>query len=149
MKKSAKLSVIEATKATITRANIAVAPAVNLPENAIIRDAHRKYFRRQPDFPTDATVKLLTGVNPWRAYGLGWNFYEKVLRHHPESTVGELLTWGRKANIGEMETMEHLRWLFTWGGSYVEIGGRLFSPPPEKELDKPTKRQKRGLAIAG
>lgn len=114
---------------------ISVAPQAHMAGRPLELDAHRKAFRIQPDFPLDASVKLVSGTNPWRYQGLGWHFYEKVLRptfnRVDTSTVGELLRLGRPHGIGDAEGMEHLRWLFTWGGSYVEIDGHLYSDPPE------------------
>jgi hypothetical protein len=82
---------------------------------------------------------------------LGWKFYELVLRPNPESTVGGLLEIGRQNAIGYAESMEHLRWLFTWGGSYIEINGKLYSPPPIAEMghERPRKKAKKALAKAG
>jgi hypothetical protein len=110
---------------------ISVAPQAHVTGRPFTLDMHRKIFRIQPDFPLNASVRLVSGTNPWRYQSLGWKFYELVLRGHPESTVGELCKFGRPHGIGDMETMEHLRWLFTWGGSYVEIAGRLYSEVPE------------------
>ena len=126
---------------------IAIAPSATFVGRPVELDMHRKAFRIQPDFAMDATYKLVSGTNPWRPYGLGWNFWEKVLRHHPEGVVGELLKLGRPHGIGDMEGMEHLRWLFTWGGSYIEINGQLYAPPPV--LAEAPKRSKKKLAKAG
>ena len=115
----------------MNRANIAVAPSATVAGIEPELDAHRKAFRVQEDFPLDATTKMVSGTNPWRPRGLGWVFYETVLRHYPISTVGEILKIGMANGIDRFLAMQHLRWLFTWGGSYIEIGGRLYAPPPE------------------
>lgn len=128
--------------------NIAVSPQAHVPGKPITLDAHRKAFRVQPDFPTDALVKLHSWTNPWRYQGMGWHFYELVLRpaftKKDTWTVGELLQMGIPHSIGPDEGMEHLRWLFTWGGSYVEIAGSLYTPPPEGQVipKRPSKRIK-------
>ena len=130
---------------------IAIAPSATVVGRPVELDMHRKMFKVQPDFPGEARVRLVSGTNPWRPNSLGWRFYELVLRHHPESTVGELCRLGIPHLIAQEEAMEHLRWLFTWGGSYVEIGGRLFAPPPVGEIlpERPKKRVKKVLAKAG
>jgi hypothetical protein len=130
---------------------ISVAPMATVVDQPLTMDAHRKAWRRQPDFPTTDVVKLVSGTNPWRHHSLGWKFYELVLRHHPEATVAELIEWSKPHVIGAMEVQEHLRWLFTWGGSYVAINGELYSPVPVAEVVEvvPRARKKKAMSRAG
>jgi hypothetical protein len=138
---------VKSATETITRfPTISVAPQAHVAGKPLELDAHRKAFRIQPDFALDATVKLASGTNPFRHRSLGWQWYESVLRPTFDRveviTVGELLRLGRPHGIGDVEGMEHLRWLFTWGGSYVEIGGHLYSDPPvvQRVIKKVRKR---------
>jgi hypothetical protein len=92
--------------------------------------AHVRAWKSQEDFAWESTIRLVSGTNPWRPNSLGWPLFEYVLRVNPASTVGEILQIATGYGFGYDDTMRHLRWLYTWGGAYIEIDGRLYNPPP-------------------
>ena len=122
--------------------NIPVAPSMG-------HITHVDAFKGQPDFGLNEVTRLVSGSNPWRNGSRAWPIFELVLRRNPVSTVGRLLEliW-EHCRIPDEEAMTHLRWLYTWGGSYLEVGGRLYAPPPIVPVVRPRRKKKRALASA-
>jgi hypothetical protein len=89
---------------------------------------HYSAYRAQPRFAVEATMRLISGTNPWRPNTPGHRFYTAVLAKNP-ATVAAAIALGKDAGFKAREVQDHLRWVYTWGGSYVEIGGKVFSPP--------------------
>jgi hypothetical protein len=110
-----------------TQASTPVAPVVG-SQGSSTPGGHYVAYRAQGAFALDASLKLISGSNPWRPNTPGFRFYTAVLAKSP-ATVGAAVTLGKDAGFKPREVQNHLRWLYTWGGSYVEIGGKVFSPP--------------------
>jgi hypothetical protein len=95
-------------------------------------------------FSLEASLELISGSNPWRPGTPGSNFWSQVLSKNP-ATVAAAVAMGKDAGFKAREVQNHLRWLYTWGGSYVRIGGAVFVPPvqPEKpKAEKPKAKSK-------
>lgn len=107
---------------------VAVAPSHPGGQGSRKVGGHIAAFRAQPKFALDASLKLVSGVNPWRPNTPGHDFYVAVLSHNPKS-VGAAIDLGKKAGLNAGEVQGHLRWLYTWGGAHIEIGGKLYAPP--------------------
>jgi hypothetical protein len=89
---------------------------------------HYVAYRNQAPFALEASLKLISGTNPWRPNTPGTRFYTAVLAKNP-ATVAAAIALGKDAGFKAREVQNHLRWLYTWGGSYVEVGGKVYSPP--------------------
>ena len=113
--------------ATVTPTTIAVAPAMGKVGKATA-GGHVTAWRLQPAFAPTSTIKLVSTVNPWRANTPGHKFYVAVLAKNP-ATVQAALTLGATAGFNAAECQKHLRWLFTWGGAYLQVNGKLYSAP--------------------
>jgi hypothetical protein len=106
----------------------AVAPAHPVGVGSSKKGGHVVAFRAQKAFPLDATLELISSTNPWRPNTPGNTFFEKVLRANPK-TVQAAVDLGKAISISEPDVQGHLRWLFTWGGSYIKVAGQLYSAP--------------------
>jgi hypothetical protein len=104
----------------------AVAPTVG-QQGTKTHGGHYNAYRACPPFAPTATLELISGSNPWRPATPGHSFYTQVLAQKP-ATIGKALELGAKAGFKVGEVQGHLRWLYTWGGSYIKIGGQVFSP---------------------
>jgi hypothetical protein len=47
-----------------------------------------------------------------------------------ETTVQKVLDIGTEFGFPETETLDHLRWLYTWGGSYIAVDHTQFPEQP-------------------
>jgi hypothetical protein len=90
--------------------------------------AHIAAWKAQPKFVLEATLRPINTINPWRPNTSGHRFYTKVLSQNP-ATVGDAMALGTKAGFSAHKIQEHLRWLYTWGGSYIEIAGQVYAKP--------------------
>jgi hypothetical protein len=95
---------------------------------------HLRDYRSLPLFRPDASVGLLNFINPYPGPSRGHDFWERVLRPHPVSTVGELEAIRIKLGILQDRPQGHFRWLYTWikaaGYPFIEIDGRVWSGGP-------------------
>jgi hypothetical protein len=105
-----------------------VAPVVGAQGQKTVHGGHYTAYRAQSAFAPTATLKLISGSNPWRPNTPGHTFYTAVLSKAP-ATVSAALELGAKVGFKASASQAHLRWLYTWGGSYVQIDGKVFSPP--------------------
>jgi hypothetical protein len=91
---------------------------------------HVQAWRAQKNFDPAASFELISATNPWRAKRSAI-FFDKVLAATPApTTIGQVLANAEKLGFKAGECQRHLRWLYTWGGSYIRIGGQVFTPPP-------------------
>jgi hypothetical protein len=113
-----------------THPSTPVAPVVG-QQGTSTPGGHYVAYKSQPVFSPEATLELISGTNPWRPNTPGFDFYTMVLAQKP-ATVQKAIELGAnsKRKFTGPEVQNHLRWLYTWGGSYVRIGGKVFSPPP-------------------
>jgi hypothetical protein len=107
--------------------NTPVAPVVGA-QGSSTPGGHYVAYKAQGRFDLSASLKLVSSTNPWRPNTPGFRFYQAVLAKAP-ATVGAAVTLGVASGFKAREVQNHLRWLYTWGGSYVEIGGKLFAAP--------------------
>lgn len=105
-----------------------VAPAQGEQGVRLSHGGHIQAYKAQASFAPTATLELISGTNPWRRNTLGHDFYVKVLGNAPK-TVADALAIGAKAGLKARDVQGHLRWLYTWGGSYIRIAGNVYSPP--------------------
>ena len=125
--------------ATMSTLNIAVAPRQGTTGKSVKTGGHHLAFVGCASFDPKATLKLVSPNNPWRPGTLGDQFYNAVLSKAP-ATVAAAIELGAKAKTpsypggipakGQNGVMAHLRWLYTWGGAYLEVGGKLYAPAP-------------------
>jgi hypothetical protein len=106
----------------VNELNMPIAPS------ATIR--HKIAFRRCRNFPLSATVHVISSHNPWRPKSRAWNLFEFVLRKKPITTIKEILDDAAAIGYYESDTMQHLRWLYTWG-DFIEINGQRHFPKQE------------------
>lgn len=104
-----------------------VAPTVG-QQGQKTHGGHYTAYRAQPAFAPTASLELISGNNPWRPYTPGHNFYVQVLAKTP-ATIGAALELAKGAGIKANDAQKHLRWLYTWGGSYIRVDGQVYSPP--------------------
>lgn len=109
-----------------TPSRIAVAPAH--PEGE-----HTEAYRKCPPFPLSAKIRMTSRTNPWRKASPGRKFHDEVLMGRNPKTVGEAIRYGEECGFKPRETMNHLRWLFTWGGGYIKIGGKQYADLVDSE----------------
>jgi hypothetical protein len=100
---------------------------LNMPIAPSATVRHKVAFRRCKDFSNNDTVVLISSHNPWRPKSTAWDLFEFVLRVKPISTVGEILADARAIGYYDSGTMQHLRWLYTWG-DFIEINGQRHFP---------------------
>lgn len=110
-----------------TQTTTPVAPAMG-EQGTSTPGGHYVAYRNQPKFDLGASLKLISQVNPWRPGTPGHRFYTMVLTKNP-ATVGAAVKLA-EGSFKASEVQAHLRWLYTWGGAYIEIGGKLFAAPP-------------------
>ena len=116
---------------TTTQVTTPVAPAMG-PQGSSTPGGHYVAYRNQSKFDLGASLKLVSTVNPWRPNTPGHAFYVGVLSQGP-ATVGaaiELAKSSKPRSFKASEVQAHLRWLYTWGGAYLEVNGKLFAAPP-------------------
>lgn len=115
------------TTPTVT-VSIPVAPKMG-DQGTSTPGGHVTAWRAQPNFPLSASFRLISATNPWRAKRSAV-FFDKVLAANPApTTIGQVLAAAEKLGYKPGESQRHLRWLYTWGGSYIEVGGKVFTPP--------------------
>jgi hypothetical protein len=83
-------------------------------------------WEAQPDFPLEATFRLLSTESPWPPNKPGREFYNHVLAHGPK-TVRDIIERGKVIGFTEKQIQEHLRWGYTWvrKGPQFEIDGKI------------------------
>lgn len=90
---------------------------------------HVQAWRAQKNFALEASFELISATNPWRAKRSAI-FFDRVLAATPApTTIGQVLANAEKLGFKPGESQRHLRWLYTWGGSYIKVGGQVFTPP--------------------
>jgi hypothetical protein len=92
---------------------------------------HVVAWKRCKPFPENATVQVISTHNPWRPNSLGWPLFENVLRKKTTTTVGQILRDASDIGFDPFNTMQHLRWLYTWG-DFIEIDGQRYFPAKEE-----------------
>lgn len=112
---------------TTSTPTIAVAPTMG-EQGSRKTGGHYNAYRATPVFAPTATLRLVSAVNPWRPMSPGHAFYTAVLANNP-ATVSDAIALGAKAGLKAREVQNHLRWLYTWGGAYLEVDGKLFAAP--------------------
>lgn len=129
-----------ALSAAPAQATTPVAPSHPAGQGSSTPGGHYVAYKAQPKFDLESSIKLVSSVNPWRPGTPGHVFYSKVLAQNPGS-VAKAVALGETAGFKAREVQNHLRWLFTWGGSYVEIGGKLYAAPAQSSevVAKPVK----------
>jgi hypothetical protein len=107
--------------------NTPVAPVVGQQGKKSQHGGHYLAYKNQPAFAPTATLSIVAGTNnPWRPNTPGFDFYSTVLAKSPK-TVAEAIAMGAKAGLKAGQVQAHLRWLFTWGGAYLSVDGKLYS----------------------
>lgn len=107
-----------------------VAPVQGQQGQVLRHGGHIVAYKAQPKFDSAATLELISGTNPWRPSTPGSDFWVKVLAKLPTpATVSDALALGAKAGLKPVAVQGHLRWLYTWGGSYIRVAGNVYSPP--------------------
>jgi len=84
-----------------------------------------------PRFASDASVALVSATNPWRRETPGYRLWEAVLyplafgpSALPGCTIQHILDAAHNVlDYPPRETQGHLRWIYTWGGAYLAVGG--------------------------
>jgi hypothetical protein len=89
-------------------------------------------YKAQAAFAPTATLELISGSNPWRPNTPGYFLWVQVLSQSGCRTVANAIELAAKARNPQKasEIQKHLRWLYTWGGSYLRVNGAVFVPPP-------------------
>lgn len=142
-----------------TTANTPVAPVVGVQGKAT-PGGHVLAYKAQPAFGATATLQLVAGTNnPWRPGTPGHAFYVQVLAGlAPGATVAQCIAAAATAKVPGAtkagQVQGHLRWLYTWGGAYLAIDGKLYggaaynlpvlSPQPAQGVPGATKAGKPG-----
>jgi hypothetical protein len=103
---------------------------LNMPIAPSATVRHKVAFRRCRNFPGNATVHVISTHNPWRPKSRAWNLFEFVLRKKTITTIQEILDDASAIGYYETDTMQHLRWLYTWG-DFLEIDGQRHFPKQE------------------
>jgi hypothetical protein len=101
--------------------------ATNMPIAPSATVRHKIAFRQCKDFNRNATVHVISSHNPWRPNALGFNLFDKILRTKPVTTVDQVLKDAAAIGYDPVETMKHLRWLYTWG-DFIEVNGQRHFP---------------------
>jgi hypothetical protein len=120
--------------------NTPVAPVVGA-QGSSTPGGHYVAYKAQGRFDLSASLKLVSSTNPWRPNTPGFRFYQAVLAKAP-ATVGAAVTLGVASGFKAREVQNHLRWLYTWGGSYIRIAGQVFVPPVAAPKAAPVKAPK-------
>jgi len=113
---------------TPTTTTIAIAPAHPMGQGSQTKGGHHNAWRAQPKFQPSDKLSLVSTVNPWRPNSLGWSFYNAVLAPCP-ATVSDALAVGKAKGYPARVVQGHLRWLYTWGGSYLAVNGSTYAAP--------------------
>jgi hypothetical protein len=108
--------------------NTPVAPVVGKVGSSV-KGGHIEAYRAQAKFLPSDTLRVIPGTNnPWRPGTPGHAFYTAVLANGP-ATVGAAIEMAAKSkpSFRAVDVQGHLRWLYTWGGAYLEVNGKLYS----------------------
>jgi hypothetical protein len=111
-----------------TVTNTPVAPSHPEGQGTSTKGGHYVAFKAQGNFAPEATFERISATNPWRPNTPGFRFYAAVLAGTP-STVADVLALGKEAGFKASDVQGHLRWLFTWGGSYIRVAGKVYAAP--------------------
>ena len=103
----------------MTGRGIAIAPAH--PEGE-----HNEAYKKCPSFPLNVKIRLTCKINPWRRHSPGRRFFDEVLIAKQPATVGQAIEYAVDIGYTARQAMNHLRWLFTWGGAYLRVNGKLY-----------------------
>jgi hypothetical protein len=120
--------------------NTPVAPVVGSVGSSS-KGGHILAYRAQAKFLLTDTLRIVPGSNnPWRPNTPGYLFYSQVLANAP-ATVGAAIEMGAKSKpaFRAVDVQGHLRWLYTWGGAYLEVNGKLHSAPATTARKAPAK----------
>lgn len=106
----------------------AVAPTVGQVGHKSQHGGHYAAFKACGSFALSDTLAIVAGTNnPWRPGTPGSAFYAAVLAKSP-ATVQAAVVLGQSAlGLKPAQVQAHLRWLFTWGGAYLQVNGKLHS----------------------
>lgn len=102
---------------------VAVAPAHPEGQGKANAGGHVKAWRNQPSFAVTAKLSLVSPVNPWRPGTPGHKFWP-VLQE--AKTVQQAIDNAAKIGLTARQVQGHLRWLYTWGGAYLQVDGALY-----------------------
>jgi hypothetical protein len=108
--------------------NTPVAPSHPEGQGHATKGGHYVAFKAQGNFAPEATFEVISAVNPWRPNTPGHRFYAAILASK-SATVGDVLSVGKEAGFKASDIQGHLRWLFTWGGSYIRVAGNVYAAP--------------------
>jgi hypothetical protein len=114
----------------------------NMPIAPSATVKHVVAWKRCKPFPWTAKLQVISTHNPWRPSALGWNLFEHVLRKKTMTTVGQVIKDAQDIGYDPYNTMQHLRWLFTWG-DFIEIDDKRYFPvevPPVVAKQKKKER---------
>lgn len=117
--------------ATLQNVSTPVAPTVGA-QGTSTPGGHYVQYKAQSAFAPTATIELISGSNPWRPNTPGFFLWVQVLSQSGCNTVAKAIELAAKAKNPQKasEVQKHLRWLYTWGGSYLRVNGAVFVPPP-------------------
>jgi hypothetical protein len=90
---------------------------------------HWKRCLREMQLTSNTSLRVISAYNPWRAGSPGDRFWREVLTKRP-ATFGEAMALGKACSkpFTAKQAKEHLLWLYTWGGFYIEIDGKRWKP---------------------
>lgn len=112
-------------------ATIAIAPAHPAGVGKASPGGHVKAWRAQPAFNPAHSIKLVSTVNPWQHGKPGWHFYTQCLANGQSTTIAQAIQLGgQKLGLRPQQVQKHLAWLYTWGGAYLEVNGKLYPAQP-------------------
>jgi hypothetical protein len=107
----------------------------NMPIAPSATVKHVTAWKACKSFPYDATVRVISTHNPWRPTALGWNLFEHVLRKKTTTTIGQIIKDAHEIGYDPYNTMQHLRWLYTWG-DFIEINGQRYFPSEKQPVEE-------------
>jgi hypothetical protein len=106
--------------------NTPVAPVQGV-QGSSTPGGHYIAFRACAPFQAASTFALVSSVNPWRPATPGHKLWVQVLSQNP-GTIGNVLAMAQeRLGFKPRETQGHLRWLHTWGGSYMVVDGQRYA----------------------
>lgn len=110
-----------------TISNTPVAPVVGVQGHKSQHGGHYLAYKGQPAFALDSTLAIVQGTNnPWRPGTPGHSFYEAVLTKKPATVKAALELANSALGLKPAQAQAHLRWLYTWGGAYLQVNGALY-----------------------
>jgi hypothetical protein len=103
------------------------------------RGEHLRAYNECKPFPETAKLSLISAVNPWRPGSAGGKFHAVLTAvcANGATTVQSVIEAGKVAGFEANEAMDHIRWLYTWGGGYLSVDGLVYPAMPEQVDQKP------------